>query len=63
MLGFGAGTHACLGIRIARLEGRIALEEVLAVMPRYEVLESGLEHYMTEFVRGISKLPVQFATA
>jgi cytochrome P450 len=63
MLGFGAGTHACLGIHIARLEGRIALEEVLAVMPRYEIEESGLEHYTTEFVRGISKLPVRFAPA
>jgi cytochrome P450 len=62
MLGFGAGTHACLGLHVARLEGRIALEEVLAVMPRYEVEEAGLERYQTEFVRGISKLPVRFAT-
>jgi hypothetical protein len=60
MLGFGGGTHACLGIHIARLEGRIALEEVLAVMPRYEIEESGLERYRTEFVRGWSKVPVSF---
>lgn len=63
MLGFGAGTHACLGIHIARLEGRVALEEVLAVMPRYEIEESGLQNYTTEFVRGISKLPVRFEAA
>jgi cytochrome P450 len=63
MLGFGAGTHACLGIHIARLEGRVALEELLAVMPRYEIEESGLQRYTTEFVRGISKLPVRFEAA
>jgi cytochrome P450 len=63
MLGFGAGTHACLGLHIARLEGRIALEEVLALMPRYEIEESGVRHYITEFVRGIAKLPVHFARA
>lgn len=63
MLGFGAGTHACLGVHVARLEGRIALEEVLSVMPRYEIDEAGVERYRTEFVRGISKLPVRFAGA
>jgi cytochrome P450 len=63
MLGFGAGTHACLGVHVARLEGRIALQEVLAVMPRYEIVESGLERYVTEFVRGWSRLPVRFQPA
>jgi len=60
MLGFGAGTHACLGVHIARLEGRVALEEVLAAMPTYEIDEAGVERYRTEFVRGISRLPVRF---
>ena len=36
-LSFGYGLHFCLGAALARLEGRVALEEVLARFPTWEV--------------------------
>src|ERR1700730_9460302 len=36
-LAFSVGTHYCLGSALARLEGRIALEEILKRFPEWEV--------------------------
>ncbi len=36
-LTFGYGIHFCLGAALARLEGRIALDEVLTRFPEWEV--------------------------
>src|SRR4029453_7605581 len=36
-LGFGHGAHFCLGARLARLEARVAFEELLARVPEYEL--------------------------
>jgi hypothetical protein len=60
ILSFGAGTHQCLGTHVARLEGKLTLETILARMPEYEV---DLEHAVrlrTEFVQGYSSLPIRF---
>jgi len=38
-LGFGFGEHLCLGAALARLEGRVVLEEVLARHPAYELTQ------------------------
>ena len=60
MLSFGAGTHQCLGTHVARTEGRITLETLLARMPDYEVDLAGAERLETEFVQGFARLPIRF---
>ncbi|MCH2172695.1 cytochrome P450 [Myxococcota bacterium] len=59
ILSFGHGQHSCLGIHVAKLEGRIALEALLSRMRDYEVDLSASERYVTEFVQGFSKLVVR----
>ena len=59
-LGFGAGAHACLGAPLARLEARIALEEILAAAPDFSVDEAGLERMHSPQVRGYTRVPVGF---
>ncbi len=61
MLGFGHGTHACLGRQLARLEARVALEEILALIPDYEVDLTRAVRIPTEFVQGWSRLPLMFS--
>lgn len=59
-LGFGHGIHFCLGASLARLEARVAFEELLARFPFYElaVTESQLERVHSGAVRGLVSLPV-----
>jgi cytochrome P450 len=59
ILSFGAGTHACLGTHVARLEGKITFETLLARAPTYEVDLDGAERLRTEFVQGFAKLPIR----
>ena len=42
MLSFGFGIHFCLGAALARLEGRVALEEIHARLPDYEIDTGGI---------------------
>ena len=58
MLAFGKGTHFCLGAALARLEGRIALEEFSKRFSDYEIDESGSQRVHSVNVRGFAKLPV-----
>jgi hypothetical protein len=58
ILSFGAGTHACLGTHVARLEGRLTLETILARMPEYEVDLERAVRLRTEFVQGFASLPL-----
>jgi cytochrome P450 len=57
-LTFGFGTHFCLGAALARLEGRVALEELLKRFPTWEVDWSGAKLSPTSTVRGWESLPV-----
>ena len=54
----GYGTHFCLGASLARLEGRIALEETLARFPEWEVDWEDTEMVHTSTVRGYAKVPI-----
>ena len=57
-LAFGYGIHFCLGSHLARLEGRIALEEVLERFPRWDVDWDNAVQAHTSTVRGWESLPV-----
>lgn len=57
-LSFGQGVHFCLGASLARLEGRVALEEVLKRIPRYEIDPAGLVRVHSVNVRGFSAMPL-----
>jgi cytochrome P450 len=55
---FGYGIHFCLGAALARLEGRIALEETFKRFPTWEVDIDHCEMVHTSTVRGYAKVPI-----
>jgi cytochrome P450 len=59
-LGFGLSRHICLGASLARLESRIALEEIHARFPDYEIDERGLERIHSSNVRGFAAVPLRY---
>jgi cytochrome P450 len=60
-LSFGYGIHFCLGAALARLEGRVALDEVLKRFPEWEVDWDNARMARTSTVRGWESLPVRTA--
>ena len=56
----GYGTHFCLGASLARLEGRVALEETLRRFPEWDVKWEATEMVHTSTVRGYAKVPISF---
>ena len=57
-LAFGYGAHFCLGAALARLEGRVVLEEVLNRFPDWEVDYDNCKLGSAPGVRGYDALPV-----
>ncbi|MEJ2205351.1 MAG: cytochrome P450 [Gemmatimonadota bacterium] len=57
-LTFGYGVHFCLGASLARMEGRIALEETFRRLPEWDVDWDAAAMVHTSTVRGWEKLPL-----
>ncbi|MBL8332656.1 MAG: cytochrome P450 [Rubrivivax sp.] len=57
-LAFGQGAHACSGMNVARLEGRIALGALLARYPRLQRAGEPVRDRRVRF-RGLRSLPVR----
>ncbi|MEU9025834.1 cytochrome P450 [Actinomadura sp. NPDC048394] len=54
---FGHGAHYCLGAALARMEGRVALDEVLNRFPDWEIDTAGARRSPTTTVRGWDTMP------
>jgi cholest-4-en-3-one 26-monooxygenase len=60
-IAFGFGPHLCLGINLAKMEIRVALEQLLTRLPDVRVPDDVVPGYNhTAFVRGYEALPVVF---
>ncbi len=57
-LAFSSGPHFCIGSHLARLQARIAVEELLAAHPRIRVDAGAGTRHQSAFVRGWLALPV-----
>jgi len=59
-MAFGFGIHACMGAALARLETRVVFEELLRLIPDYEIDEQGLRLAHNPNVRGFTHVPARF---
>jgi cytochrome P450 len=55
---FGFGSHFCIGASLARMEARIALEEMVKRFPEWEVRHDEAVRLHTSTVRGYHRLPI-----
>jgi cytochrome P450 len=58
---FGNGIHRCLGVHLARLELRIAFEELFKRFPNFEVDAARATRSVLSNVRGVNTLPARLA--
>ncbi|MEZ0355165.1 cytochrome P450 [Mycobacterium sp. SA01] len=57
-LTFGKGVHYCLGANLARIEGRVALDELLNRFPEWDIDYANAKLAPTSTVRGWERLPI-----
>jgi cytochrome P450 len=60
ILSFGYGAHFCLGAGLARMEGKVALEEIHRRLPDYEVDHDHKVRFHSGNVTGWTSLPITF---
>ena len=60
-LTFTAGIHRCIGSNLARMQIKVAFEEVLKRLPNYELDEAGVNFRTSTFGYGYRAIPVTFA--
>lgn len=58
LLSFGSGAHFCLGAHLARMEARVALNELLESISGFEVDAAGAVRVHSSSVRGFAHLPI-----
>ena len=58
-LAFGYGIHFCLGAALARIEGRVVLDEMLDRFPEWELDEERAVRGRTSTVRGWESMPIR----
>jgi cytochrome P450 len=58
-LAFGYGAHSCLGSWLARLETRVALQQLREHWPRFDVDTGSLQRVTMSNVAGYSHIPVR----
>jgi cytochrome P450 len=56
---FGHGLHFCIGVHVARLEGRVLLEELLNRVPNYEIDEADSLMPPSDFQIGYIRMPIE----
>jgi len=59
-LAFGYGAHFCLGAALARMEGKVALEQVHRRIPDYAVDHDAKVRFHSSNVTGWTHLPITF---
>ncbi|AGB36803.1 cytochrome P450 [Natronococcus occultus] len=62
-LAFGHGTHYCLGASLARLEARVAFEELCARTATIETVDTDLQPVRSSLVYGVESLPIRYERA
>ncbi|PCI44723.1 MAG: cytochrome, partial [Moraxellaceae bacterium] len=60
-IALGFGIHFCMGANLARLEAKVALEELLRVMPDFKIDHGGSERMHAGAIRGMASLPLTFS--
>jgi len=63
ILTFSHGNHHCLGAAAARMQARVALEELLARFPHFEVDIDGVEYAPGHYVRRPTRVPFRVGPA
>jgi cytochrome P450 len=59
-LAFGAGVHRCIGSNLARLQVRIAIEQLVARLGEFWVPQDGTVNYSSRQARGPVSIPLAF---